>query len=278
MRYAVDVAPLGDFADPVAIAELGRAAEAAGWDGLSIWDHLGVGMGTVSADPFIALSAVASVTERLRLIVSVAALPRRRPQLVVQAAGTLDRWSGGRLVLGIGAGGDPADFASFGEEVDRSKRVSLMDEAAGIVDSLLRGEEVEHRGPAFTVTGVTVGPRPVQEPRPPIWLGGVRPGALRRAARWDGWIAMGLTSDDPSAMTLTPGDLAGSVAAIGAERETVGLAEAPFDVAIFGMADIAPARPAAYEDAGATWWLESFSPLRGSIDHVRVVIDAGPPR
>ena len=89
---------------------LAVAAEAAGWDGLCTWDSLGVSMGTVAPDPFLALAAVASATTRLRLILSVVALPRRRPQLVAQSAATLDRWSGGRLVLGVGSGGDPGDF------------------------------------------------------------------------------------------------------------------------------------------------------------------------
>ena len=87
MRYAVDVAPLGELADPLAIVRLARAAEGAGWDGLSIWDVLGAGMQAPAADPFVALAGVAAATERLRLIVSVAALPRRRPQLVAQASG-----------------------------------------------------------------------------------------------------------------------------------------------------------------------------------------------
>ncbi|MCJ7712620.1 MAG: LLM class flavin-dependent oxidoreductase, partial [Chloroflexi bacterium] len=86
MRYAIDIAPLGDLADPVAIVRLAVAAERAGWDGLSTWDSLGTSISAAAADPFVALTAVASATDRLRLILSVVALPRRRPQLVAQAA------------------------------------------------------------------------------------------------------------------------------------------------------------------------------------------------
>ena len=86
MRYAIDIAPLGELADPHAIVRLAVAAEAAGWDGVSTWDSLGVSMGTVAPDPFVALAAAASATTRLRLILSVVALPRRRPQLVAQSA------------------------------------------------------------------------------------------------------------------------------------------------------------------------------------------------
>ena len=88
MRCAIDVAPLGDLADPHAIVRLAVAAEAAGWDGVSTWDSLGVSMGAAAPDPFVTLAAVASATTRVQLILSVVALPRHRPQLVAQAAAT----------------------------------------------------------------------------------------------------------------------------------------------------------------------------------------------
>ncbi len=96
-QYAVDIAPLGALADPRAILRLAQAAEASGWDGLSIWDSLGLAMGTSAADPFVALSGIAASTRQLRLITSIISVARRRPQLVVQAAGTLDVLSEGRL-------------------------------------------------------------------------------------------------------------------------------------------------------------------------------------
>jgi alkanesulfonate monooxygenase SsuD/methylene tetrahydromethanopterin reductase-like flavin-dependent oxidoreductase (luciferase family) len=278
MRYAIDIAPLGDLADPVAIVGLARAAEAAGWDGLSIWDSLGVSMGTSSVDPFVALAGVAAATERLRLILSVVVLPRRRPQLVVQSAATLDRLSGGRLVLGVGAGGDPGDFTSFGEEVDRTVRVARFDEALPIVDALLRGETIDRDGPTFTIAGAAVGPRPVQEPRPPIWLGGMRPGALRKAAHWDGWIAIAV-ADDGSGINLSADAFGQMVVRVRAEREAIGRGDAPFEIAVFAYAG--PGEQAmvrAYEDAGATWWLESLSPMRGSLADLHAIVAAGPPR
>lgn len=281
MRFAIDIAPLGDeLADPATIVRLARAAEASGWDGLSIWDVTGVSMGTVAPDPFVALAGVATATERLRLIASVIALPRRRPQLVAQAAATLDRLSGGRLVLGVGAGGDPADFTAFGEPFERGPRLALMDEALGLVDAFLRGETVTHEGPVFRVAGVAVGPRPVQQPRPPIWFGGMRPGALRRAARLDGWIAMAI-AEDGSAIDLPPDGLARMVADVEAERERLGRAGDPFDVAVFAWSDAGPTGAdfaRGYEAAGATWWLESLSGMRGPLDELLARVEAGPPR
>jgi alkanesulfonate monooxygenase SsuD/methylene tetrahydromethanopterin reductase-like flavin-dependent oxidoreductase (luciferase family) len=278
MRCAIDVAPLGELADPAAVIRLAVAAESAGWDGLSIWDSTGVSMATASLDPFVTLAGVAAATERLRLILSVVALPRRRPQLVAQAAATLDRLSGGRLVLGVGAGGDPGDFASFGEPVDAATRIPLLDEGVGLVDALLRGETVNHEGPSYVVRDVAVGPRPVQQPRPPIWLGGMRPGGLRRAARWDGWIAIAV-AEDGSGINLEPDAFAGMVDRVRAERAALGRTAEPFDFALFAInEDGRPDLPRAYADAGATWWLESLSPMRGSLDGLLAIVAAGPPR
>jgi alkanesulfonate monooxygenase SsuD/methylene tetrahydromethanopterin reductase-like flavin-dependent oxidoreductase (luciferase family) len=278
MRYAIDVAPLGELADPRAIVRLAVAAEAAGWDGLSTWDILGVAMGVEAADPFVALAAVAAATERLRLITSVIVLPRRRPQLVAQAAGTLDRLSGGRLVLGIGAGADPGDFVAFGDPFEAPQRIRRMDEAAEIVDELLRGRRLAHTVGDYVVDGVAVGPRPVQEPRPPIWLGGMRPGAIRRAARWDGWIAVAV-SEDGSTMELTPDAFGEAVGRLHLERAALGRADEPLEVALFAFSEPGEADLVAeYAAAGATWWLESLSPLRGSLQQLLARVEAGPPR
>jgi alkanesulfonate monooxygenase SsuD/methylene tetrahydromethanopterin reductase-like flavin-dependent oxidoreductase (luciferase family) len=276
MRFAIDIAPLGDLADPVEIVRLAKAAEAAGWDGLSIWDSMGVSMGTVAPDPFVTLAAVGAATERLRLILSVVALPRRRPQLVAQSAATLDRLSGGRLVLGVGAGGDPGDFDAFGEGAPLGERVARMDSDLAVLDPWLRGEAAHEDRPG--ATDVRVGPDPVQKPRPPIWLGGMRPGALRRAARWEGWIGIAV-SDDGAEMILAPEAFKEMVERVRAERVTLGRSDEPYDVAIFAFSDPAdPGAPLAFAAAGATWWLESLSPMRGSIDGLLGIVEAGPPR
>ncbi|MBX3031531.1 MAG: LLM class flavin-dependent oxidoreductase [Chloroflexi bacterium] len=137
MQTAIDIAPLGELADPGTIAELGAAAEAAGWDGLSIWDSLGVDMGTVAADPFVALAGVAAATTDLRLILCVAVLSRRRPQLVAQSAATLDRLSDGRLTLGVGVGGDPGDLSLFGDGAPIADLVARTDAAIAVIEPWL---------------------------------------------------------------------------------------------------------------------------------------------
>ena len=277
MHHAVDVCPLGELADPRTVVRLAVAAERAGWDGLSIWDSLGTSMGAAAGDPLVTLAAVASATTRLRLITSVLALPRRRPQLVAQSVATLDRLSGGRVTLGLGSGGDPGDLEPFGEPVDPAARAQMLDEGAALVDNLLRGETVDHVGPTYRAAGVAVGPRPLQQPRPPIWIGGMSTAALRRAARWDGWIAIGV-SDDGAAMNLAPARLGVMVAQISDRRAALGRAGEPLDVAVFGLSEPGDGRLVAeFGAAGASWWLESLSPLRGPIDQLLQRIEAGPP-
>ena len=276
MRFALDVAPLGDFADPLTLVRLAEASEAAGWDGFSTWDTLGLAQGTVAADPFVALAGAAAATERLALLASVIVLPRRRPQLVAQAAATLDRLSGGRLILGVGAGGDRPDYEAFDEDWTSSVRVARMDEAVTIVDAFLRGEAVSRPGPDYPVHGVGIGPPPAQRPRPPIWMGANRPGGIRRAARWDGWVAVS-TADDLLSLGMPPSALAERLEVVRATRLEAGL-DGPFDVAVFGIAGVGGFSPADYEAVGATWWLESVSPLRGSVADVLAIATAGPAR
>jgi alkanesulfonate monooxygenase SsuD/methylene tetrahydromethanopterin reductase-like flavin-dependent oxidoreductase (luciferase family) len=278
LRYAIDICPLGDLSEPRSILRLAVAAEESGWDGLSMWDSLGLSMGTTAADLFVTLAGIGVQTRRLRLITSIVALARRRPQLVVQAAGTLDRLSDGRLILGLGAGEDQPDFEAFGDPFERATRIGLMDEGLAIVDAGLRGLRLDHGGPLLTARGAVIGPSPVQQPRPPIWMGAMKPGGLRRAARWEGWIGVAM-SEDGSSMSLAPEAFADLVAIATAERQALGRAGEPFDVAVLGLSEGAHERASvAFGDAGATWWLESLSPMRGSVDDLEAIVRSGPPR
>jgi alkanesulfonate monooxygenase SsuD/methylene tetrahydromethanopterin reductase-like flavin-dependent oxidoreductase (luciferase family) len=276
MLFAIDIAPLGELSDPRVIMRLAEAAERSGWDGLSIWDSLGLSMGTAAADPFVTLAGVAARTERLRLITSIVATARRRPQLVVQAAACLDLVSDGRLILGVGAGEDRPDFEAFGETYDRSVRIARMDESLEVIDAGLRGRELDHTGDHLVAVGAVLGPRPVQRPRPPMWLGALKPGGVRKAARWDGWIAVAM-SEDGGSMSMLPHDLARHVSVALHERETRGTLGEPFEVAVLGIAGLDGTSVADFRAAGATWWLESLSPMRGAVDELEAIVRRGPP-
>ena len=276
MKFAFDVAPLGDLADPLTIVRLAEATEAAGWDGFSTWDTLGLAQGTVAADPFVALAGAAAATERIALLASVIVLPRRRPQLVAQAAATLDRLSGGRLILGVGAGGDQPDFEAFDEDWTSSVRVARMDEAVRIVDAFLRGETVSRPGPDYPVHGVghraaagaaaaaadLDGRAPPRRhpPRRPLGRLDRREHRRRPAVARDAAVG------------------AGRAGRAGARDPARGGARRP--VRRRRVRHRGPRRVHAgrLRGRGATWWLESVTPLRGSVADILAIANAGPPR
>jgi probable F420-dependent oxidoreductase len=263
VRYGLLVANVGTYADPRSVVHLARVAEESGWEALLLWDHLAFVWGPPAADAWTTLAAVAQATSRLVVGTGVTPVPRRRPQVLAQAAATLDILSGGRFVFGAGLGGVPAEFAAFGEEQAPRVRAARLDEGLDVLRRLWAGERVEHSGAHYVVDGVTLAPLPLQQPLP-IWIGGNSPRALARARRFDGWFA---DSSNPERMTMSPRELAGRVAEIG-RRDG-------FDVVVHGYSDRAD--PSAYADAGATWWLEDVHDARASLDELLAGIAAGPP-
>ncbi len=137
--------------------------------------------------PLIGLAAIASRTHRLRLGTGVLLLPLYHPVAVAEEGAMVDMMSGGRLILGVGAGYAPEEFAAFG--ISLKERGSRLEEGASLLHRLWTEEKVTHKGRHYQVTDVTVGPRPVQQPRPPLWFAGWAEPAIRRAARLgDAWI------------------------------------------------------------------------------------------
>ena len=263
MRYGICLANIGSYSDPRVPVRLAQAADAGDWDGVFIWDHLAFAWGPPAADPWTVLAAIAVSTERVRVGTAVTPVARRRPHVLAHQVATLDNLSGGRVTFGAGLGGSTSEFGKFGEPTDAKVRAAMLDEGLELLRRLWSGEEVTHRGEHYTVEGVTLAPTPVQE-HVPVWIGGNRPASLRRAARWDGWLA---DSADPTGMTLSPDDIARSVAVIGRSDD--------YEVAVLGQSDRGD--PAAYAQAGATWWLENLHDRRGSIDEVLALVQQGPP-
>ena len=156
MRLAVNIPNFGPFEDPHTVVDLARRAEAAGWDGLFVWDHLVFEDGNEVADPWVLLTAAAMATERLRLAPMVTPLPRRRPWVVARQAVSLDRLSNGRLILGVGIG-EPADldFEIWGEDADRKVRAAQLDEGLEVLTGLWSGEPFRFSGEHYEVGPVT---------------------------------------------------------------------------------------------------------------------------
>ena len=241
MQFAICLSNFGTYSDPYASVRVAQAAEAAGWDGFFLWDHLAFVWGAPSADPWVTLAAVGYATEQLTLGTAVTPLPRRRPQVVAQQLGTLERLNGGRVVLGAGLGGNEKEFTAFGEDFDRHRRAKLLDDGLKVVRESWQG---------------------------PMWIGGNSGPALRRAARWDGWVANSVAIEG---MTMTPDELAKKVKAIGRGKG--------FDVACNGYSSPGDESLCAdYAEAGATWWLENVHDRRFAPDELLVRVAAGPSR
>ena len=263
MQSALFLPPFDELADPRLVARLAAEAEEHGWDGVFVWDHVTYRPPVEAlADPWVVLAAVAASTQGVRLGPMVTPLARRRPVKVARETATLDLLSGGRLVLGVGLGGDGSrELSATGEEQDDRVRAAMLDEALDVLKAAWSGDEVHHRGAHYVLDGLRFLPTPVQRPRPPVWVA-VRRGnraPLRRAARWDGVFPIGV--DEPD-----------QLAELVADVEALRTDDAPFDVVVGGRPGTDP-RP--FAAAGATWWTVSF-PVGTTVDEVRGVLREGP--
>jgi alkanesulfonate monooxygenase SsuD/methylene tetrahydromethanopterin reductase-like flavin-dependent oxidoreductase (luciferase family) len=270
VRFAVNAPP---FAEPAALVELSVAAERAGWDAFLLWDHMVIDRaGVPIVDPWVTLGAVAARTERIRLGTCVTPVARRRPHKLARETITLDRLSAGRLIVGIGLGHPDDEYATFGEDTDLRVRAARTDEALNVLAGLWSGEPFAHDGTYFRVERVRFLPPPLQQPRPPVWVACALPShrAIARAARWDGIapIKVGATGIE----FLTPDDIAMIVAEIRQRRGTL----EDFDVVV-NPGPPPTATVAAYEAAGATWWLASMDYFPGWLDTLQAIVKAGPP-
>jgi alkanesulfonate monooxygenase SsuD/methylene tetrahydromethanopterin reductase-like flavin-dependent oxidoreductase (luciferase family) len=245
VKRGLFVAPFDELYEPRLLAELAAEAERKGFDGFFLWDHVNYRAPTRAvADPWIALSAIAYATERIRLGPLVTPLSRRRVQKLARETVTLDHLSRGRLVLGVGLGSDRnGELEPFGEVTDPRERARLLDEGLRQLTSFWDG--------GFE-------PPPLQQPRIPIWVAGRWPkrAPMRRAARWDGFFPIDM--EEPEQLAELVGELRT-------------MRDGPFEIVV----EHAPgADPGPWEAAGATWCLVGFERTAPEAD-VRAAIAAG---
>jgi probable F420-dependent oxidoreductase len=175
-----------------AVKQVGGAAERAGFAACLVTDHpcptgrwLDSG-GHHAHDPFVMLSLVAAVTTKLRLQTGILVLPYRNPFIVARSIASLDRFSGGRVTIGMGAGYLKGEYRALG--VDFEQRNELMDEYLKALKLALSGEEFVFEGSGYQAFGNRILPGPVQTPHPPLLVGGNARRAIRRAVELgDGW-------------------------------------------------------------------------------------------
>jgi probable F420-dependent oxidoreductase len=185
----------GAWIDPANIAAFARAVENAGFSGIAFTDHPAPsrkwlnGGGHETFDPFVALGFCAAATSRLRLFTYLAVVPYRNPLLLARSMTSVDVLSGGRATFVLGTGYLRSEFAALGVEFE--ERNALFDEAIEVLLGVWATDEFSYTGRHFTARGQTIQPGPVQQPHPPLWLGGNARLVRERVARWgQGWAPM----------------------------------------------------------------------------------------
>ena len=248
MKFTMDI-PVGnitpgEFQTGSAVAEMAQAMDTAGIDACYLTDHPAPDAAWLHAnghdalDPFSSLAFIAAKTQRLMLHTNIVVMAYRNPFLTAKAAATIQVLSGGRLIVGAGAGYQKAEFDALG--VDFHKRGKLFDEAIDTIRMAWAGGVVVKEGMNFNAVGNE--PRPIPSPQPPIWIGGGSPAAVKRAAlRGDGWspffAAPTMTEANQESGIHTVEQLGENIQRIHAMRAEAGRT-GNFDVAIGAKAKI----------------------------------------
>lgn len=214
---------------PDGLSEFARAAEAAGFDAIAFTEHPAPSAkwyragGHATLDPLAALAFCAAATDRIRLLSYLLVLPYYRPLALAKTVATVDLLSGGRLILGAGGGYLRSEFAAVGAGF--AERGALFDEALDVLRSVWATEEFSFAGRGFTAHGQVSTPAPVQQPCPPVWIGGNGRAARRRVARaGQGWAPLLIGEELAATTRTTPLATVAELAA--AVRDLAGLAEA----------------------------------------------------
>jgi alkanesulfonate monooxygenase SsuD/methylene tetrahydromethanopterin reductase-like flavin-dependent oxidoreductase (luciferase family) len=259
MRYGFYSPNFGGTGDPALLVELAVRAEAAGWDGFFLWDHLAVQPPPL-VDPWVALSAVAARTERIVLGPLIVPLARRRPQKAALEAVSLARLAPGRFVLGVGLGA-PDDYTRFGEDADWRTRAEKLDDGVSLVRRLAAAENV---GDAELPV------RFLEEPAAfPVWASGVWPRKRpAHAVEHADGIFPTVRGEDGRFRPPSPATVCALLGELPERART--------DCAIWGWDDRGDIPIEDYEAAGVTWWMVETYGL--DADRLRALADSGPGR
>jgi alkanesulfonate monooxygenase SsuD/methylene tetrahydromethanopterin reductase-like flavin-dependent oxidoreductase (luciferase family) len=263
------------FTSDLEFVEIAEQAEARGWDAVFSWEAV------YRHSAWALLAAAAVRTERIRLGTLLTPVARYRPWDLAQSVATVDRLSGGRVILGAGLGAVNANWLSFEPDEGRAVRARRLDEGLEVYAGLLGSDAAgyDHSGEFWTVRPVTelVPPPPVQRPYPPVWVVGAlvpeepRQRSLERAARWQG-VFPALVGGAEGSSGLTLDALAEIVDRLRALRHRHGLPWEGYDVVVEGdtHGDFGSVHgsPAPWAEAGATWWVESWWDLPEGPDGV----------
>lgn len=235
-----------EFLRPEAVTQIGASMERAGFSGCNVTDHpcpsgrwLDAG-GHHAQDPFVMLSLVAAATRTVRLQTGILVLPYRNPFITARAVATLDVFSGGRVTLGIGAGYLKAEYFALG--VDFERRNEIVDEYIGALKAAWTANEFSYKGTGYEARGSRILPRPLQQPHPPLLIGGNSHRAIRRAVEMgDAWNPFftppGLSTTSRTAPMADDNDLATGMRYMREHCEKVGREQGP-EVMLGGLSSV----------------------------------------
>ncbi len=267
--------------------DLARLGEERGWDAVFGWEAL------YGIDAWVQLGAAAMVTERIRLGTLLTPASRHRPWDLASSVGSVDRISGGRAIMSVGLGALHPGWTAFEPDEGRAVRAAKLDEGLAVWAGLLEDAgsfTFEGRHYSAGANDFMLPPPTPQRPHPPVWVvgaptpGGGRQRSLERAARWQGLLPAIHPPEDGAPKSLE--DFAAVVDGVRRIRGDLGLPWDGYDVVLEAdswgsFTSLEPAEPAAWEEAGATWWVESWWDVPQGPDglaEVRRRVEAGPPQ
>jgi hypothetical protein len=258
-------------------AELAGLAEGAGWGGVFIGDAIW------TSDPIVSLAAAAIATHHIRLGTMVIPVPLRVPWKIASESIALDHLSNGRLTLGLGMGAVWMGWQGFPDVPTAARaRAEMLDETIDILTLLYQRVPFDYDGVHYHLKLTLVDemhypPKPVQQPRIPLWVVGVwpRPKSMQRILKCDGIFPQKMNSEGKFE-DVSPADIREIVAYVKANRTLT----TPFDIIIEGKTsgmDAAQIQDSllSWAEAGATWWIEGCWGMTG--DEVAAHIRQGPP-
>jgi probable F420-dependent oxidoreductase len=199
MKFGYILPNFGDKISPKELVDISTLCEAEGFDSVWATDHIIMPVelkepyGQV-LEPLATLSFIAARTEKLKLGTSCIVMPQRNPVLVAKQAATLDVFSKGRMILGLGAGWAEKEFGFL--NADFARRGQVFDESISLMKALWRDEVINFEGKFFNIKNALFLPKP-QNKTIPVWIGGNGPASVRRAAKLgDGWHPVGPSLED----------------------------------------------------------------------------------
>ncbi len=205
MKIGLFAINYGTCGDPSSAVQVAQAAEAAGFESVWTGEHIVLPDPMLPSfllapempmlDTVVSLTWIAAHTKRLRIASGIIVLPQRNPLLLAKELASVAVVSGGRLIVGLGAGWLEPEFKALG--VPMQGRGEKMDDILRAMRAIWTMEKPEHHGPTASFSNVAAYPRPIQRPMPPVVIGGESPAALRRAITMgNGWYGFGLTAEE----------------------------------------------------------------------------------